>query len=357
VFVPRGVGNGYQTTDDATAYSYLVNDHWRPDVTYVAVDHTDPALAIAWPVPVPERVLSDRDKAAPLLADVDPIPVRSPLVLGCEGQVGRALLSAFPGARGVTRTELDLTDAEALGRWPWREHDVVLNAAAYTAVDGAESAEGRQKAWAVNAGGPATLAALAVRHGFTLVHYSTDYVYDGTVAEHDEDESPAPLGVYGQSKAAGDLAVAAVPRHYVVRTSWVVGEGPNFVRTMARLAAEGATPSVVTDQVGRLAFADEIARATRHLVEQGAAYGTYHVSNGGSPMSWADVAREVFALKGRSPDEVTLVTTQEYAAGRATAPRPSSSLLSLGKLEATGFEPADAREALRAYVAMLPSRP
>jgi dTDP-4-dehydrorhamnose 3,5-epimerase len=358
VFVPRGVANGYQTLADATAYSYLVNDHWRPDVPYVDVDHADPALGIEWPLPPAERVVSDRDVSAPALAEVSPVPVRVPLVLGAEGQVGRALLRAFPSARGLTQAELDLTDADALARWPWREHDVVLNAAAYTAVDAAETPDGRRTAWSVNATGPATLAALATRHGFTLVHYSTDYVYDGAIAEHDEAEPLAPLGAYGQSKAAGDVAVATAPRHYVVRTSWVIGEGPNFVRTMARLADDGTSPSVVADQVGRLGFADEIARATAHLVRREAPYGTYHVSNAGPPMSWADIARAVFVQRGRDADDVRPVTTQEYAAGRATAPRPASSLLSLRRLEATGFEPADGVEALRAYVAALaPSRP
>jgi dTDP-4-dehydrorhamnose 3,5-epimerase len=358
VFVPRGVGNGYQTTADATTYSYLVNDHWRPDVPYVAVDHADRALAIDWPVAPAERILSERDRTAPPLAEVSPVPVRTPLVIGADGQVGRALVGAVPGARAVTRAELDLTDRGALERWPWHEHDVVINAAAYTAVDAAETAEGRRAAWAVNADGPAALARLASRHALTLVHFSTDYVYDGTAAEHDEDEPVSPLGVYGQSKAAGDVAVATTPRHYVVRTSWVIGDGANFVVTMARLAGEGATPTVVDDQVGRLGFADEIARATRHLLDRRAPYGTYHVSNGGPPTSWADVARQVFALRGRRAEDVRPVTTKEYAAGRATAARPASSVLSLRKLEATGFEPVDARDALRDYLARLPaSRP
>jgi dTDP-4-dehydrorhamnose 3,5-epimerase/reductase len=355
VFVPRGVGNGYQTTTDRTAYSYLVNDHWRPDGGYVAVDPTDAALAIAWPLPPAEGELSDRDRNAPPLARVRPVPVRTPLVLGADGQIGRALLATVPGARGVTRSELDVTDTAALERWPWREHDVVLNAAAYTAVDAAETPQGRRAAWEVNAAGPAVLARLASRHGFTLVHFSTDYVYDGATSEHDEAEPAAPLGVYGQSKAGGDAAVVTTPRHYVVRTCWVVGEGPNFVRTMTRLADEGATASVVDDQVGRLGFADEIARATRHLLDSRAAYGVYHVSNGGPPTSWAEVARMVFELRGRSADDVRPLTSKEYAEGRATAPRPASSVLSLRKLEATGFDPVDARVALRAYVAALPS--
>jgi dTDP-4-dehydrorhamnose reductase/dTDP-4-dehydrorhamnose 3,5-epimerase len=349
VFVPHGVANGYQTLTDATAYTYLVNAHWRPDLDYLAVDPDDPDLAIAWPVPAAERVMSERDRSAPRRATITRIPSRRPVVLGADGQVGRALMLDFPGALGLTRGQLDLADRDGLERWPWVEHDVVLNAAAYTAVDAAETGDGRRSAWTLNAEVPAALARLSIWHGFTLVHYSTDYVFDESRDEHDEDEPVSPLGVYGQSKAAGDLAVSAATRHYLLRTSWVVGDGPNFVRTMARLADEGATPRVVTDQVGRLTFAGEIARATRHLLDAGAPYGTYHVSNGGPPMSWAQVAREVFTLSGRDPEDVTPVTTSQYGEGRDLAPRPRSSVLSLERIRATGFEPRDALEALRDY--------
>ncbi len=349
VFVPRGVANGYQTLEDATTYTYLVNDYWRPDLAYVAVNLADPALGLDWPIPPAEQTLSDRDQTAPLLADVAPAPAPSALVLGADGQLGRALLGALPGARGVTRAELDLSDPDQLAAWPWGEHDLVLNAAAYTAVDHAETPDGRRSAWAVNAVAPAALARLASRHGFTLVHYSTDYVFDGTHREHDENEPLAPLGVYGQSKAAGDLAVGTALRHYLIRTSWVVGDGANFVRTMARLADEAVAPSVVADQIGRLSFADEIARATLHLLTQKAPYGAYHVSNGGPPMSWAEVAREVFRVRGRDPRAVREISTEEYAAGRPVALRPASSVLSTRRIEATGFVPGDAREALRSY--------
>jgi dTDP-4-dehydrorhamnose 3,5-epimerase len=111
---------------------------------------------------------------------------------------------------------------------------------------------------------------------------------------------------------------------------------------------------VVADQVGRLTFTDEIVRGTRHLLDSGAPYGTYHLTNAGPPMSWADVARAVFSLRGRDPEDVTETTTEEYAAGRVIAPRPANSLLSTHRIEATGFEPADAREALRAYASSLP---
>ena len=147
------------------------------------------------------------------------------------------------------------------------------------------------------------LARIADDHHLTLVHYSTDYVFDGTAQEHTEDEPFSPLGVYAQAKAAGDIAVATAHRHYVLRTSWVIGDGNNFVRTMQTLAGNGVSPTVVSDQVGRLTFTDELARATAHLLESAAAYGTYNVSNGGPAMSWADIAarglRAVRPLGGR----------------------------------------------------------
>ncbi len=356
VFVPRGVGNSYQTLEGAVAYTYLVNEHWRPTADYPALDLADPDLAIPWPIPLSEAEISRKDRVNPRLGDITPMPARKTLVLGARGQLGRALLAAFPEAEGVGRSgsgsgpTLDLTDAAAVAAWPWQGYDVVLNAAAYTAVDAAESPDGRAAAWAANAEAPARLARVADEHGLTLVHYSSEYVFDGTIEEHHEDEPFAPLGVYAQSKAAGDLAVSTAHRHLLLRASWLIGDGKNFVRTMRRLAAEGVSPDVVADQVGRLTFTSDLARATRHLLDSGAAYGTYHVSNGGTPTSWADIARRVFELSGRDPDDIRAVSTAEYAAASGSAPRPLHSVLSLDKLRSTGFEPTDALTALADYL-------
>ncbi|HRD63898.1 MAG TPA: sugar nucleotide-binding protein, partial [Nocardioides sp.] len=350
VFVPRGVGNSYQVLEDDTTYSYLVNDHWRPGLAYPALSLADPTVAIPWPIPLDEAEISDKDQTTPMLADVEPMKPRKTLIIGHKGQLGTALQADFPGADLVDLDELDVTDPDQVAAWPWNDYGLVLNAAAYTAVDAAEKPDGRRTAWAANAGAPATLARLAVEHRFTLVHYSTEYVFDGTVDPHTEDEPLSPLGVYAQSKAAGDIAAATAPRHYVLRTSWVIGSGKNFVRTMQQLAANGVSPSVVDDQVGRLTFTDELSRATRHLLDVGASYGTYNVSNGGEPTSFADVAKAVFALSGRSPDDVTTVTTEEYFAGKELAPRPLRSVMDLGKLRATGFEPEDAQVALERYL-------
>ncbi len=357
VFVPRGVGNSYQTLEDATTYSYLVNEHWRPGTTYPALALDDATAAIDWPIPLAESEISEKDQRNPRLADVVPMRPLKTLIVGALGQLGRALQADFPDADLVDLVEgardgvLDLTDAAQVAGWPWHEYSLVLNAAAYTAVDRAETPEGRSAAWAANAAAPATLARMAARHRLTLVHYSTDYVFDGTAQAHTEDEAYAPLGVYGQTKAAGDLAVATAPRHYILRTSWVIGDGHNFVRTMQRLAGDGVSPTVVADQFGRITFTTELSRATRHLLDVDAPFGVYNVTNSGPTTSWAELAQEVFRLSGRSGADVTPITTEEYVGDRAgISPRPTHSVLDLTKLEATGFVPADAMAQLADYV-------
>ena len=250
----------------------------------------------------------------------------------------------MPHARLIRRDELDVADPDAVRRFDFGNADTVLNAAAYTAVDAAETDVAA--AWATNATALSALARAALRHRFTLVHYSTDYVFDGTGGSgldggYRESDPIAPINVYGQSKAAGELAVASVPKHYLIRTSWVVGDGQNFVSTMRRLARSGVSPRVVSDQVGRLTFATELVRATVHLLDSGADPGTYHVTNGGAPASWADIAARVFAAEGRDPTDVVAVSTAEYLADHKgpVAPRPAWSVLELGRIEATGFRP------------------
>ena len=354
VFVPRGVGNAYQTLEDDTAYTYLVNEHWRPGVTYPALDLGDPACDIPWPIPLAETEISDKDQHNPALADVKAMLPRKALVVGAGGQLGRALMGGVARADGVDFAELDIVDPAAVAAWPWHEYDLVLNAAAYTAVDNAETQGGRVLAWRANATAVSLLAEQARRHRLTMVHISTDYVFDGNIELHTEDEPLSPLGVYAQTKAAGDIAAVSVPRHYLMRTSWVVGDGGNFVRTMAGLADRGISPQVVDDQIGRLTFTTELVRAIRHLLDAGAPYGTYNITNGGPATSWAQIAREVFRLRGRDPEDVVPVTTEQYGQGKDLAQRPRHSTLALDKIRATGFEPEDAFAALRRYMETLP---
>jgi len=360
IFVPRGVGNSYQTLEPDTAYTYLVNDHWSPDAAYSFVNLGDPALAVPWPIPLSDAEVSAKDLAHPPLADVTPIAPRRILVVGAGGQLGRALRDGFEGAAHVefaARGDLDLTAPDLASARRWRDYSAIVNAAAYTAVDLAETPDGRRDAWAANVTGVAALARVAADNGLTLVHVSSDYVFDGAAGRpYREDDPVSPLGVYGQTKAAGDAAASTAPRHYIVRTSWVIGEGRNFVRTMAGLAERGIAPSVVSDQVGRLSFTTEIARGIRHLLDTEAPYGVYNLTGGGPASSWADVARAVFSGVGADPSQVTDVTTQEYfaAATGPVAPRPLNSLLDLSRIEATGFVPRDAADSLREYLSALP---
>lgn len=354
IFIPRGVGNAFQTLEDHTAYTYLVNDHWSADAQgqYTFLNLADETAAIDWPIPLEQAELSDKDKAHPRLADVVPMKPKKVLVLGADGQLGRALRKTYDGDASVEfagRAEFDLTDPAAYER-NWKNYSAIINAAAYTAVDAAETPEGRRLAWEINVSAVARLARIATSNRLTLVHVSSDYVFDGTRETHPEDEPFSPLGVYGQTKAAGDAVVSVVPQHYIVRTSWVIGDGSNFVRTMASLAERGVEPSVVNDQIGRLAFTQDIAAGIEHLLASGAPYGTYNLSNTGDPASWAEIAASVYELNGKPRQAVTGVSTEDYFRDKVAAPRPLNSALELGKLEAAGFLPADAAARLAEYV-------
>jgi dTDP-4-dehydrorhamnose 3,5-epimerase len=356
VFVPRGVGNSFQTLEPNTAYVYLVNDYYSPNAVYPSVNLGDETLAIDWPIPLEQAELSAKDRAHPGLADVTPAAPRKTLVLGGGGQLGRALRESYSGTSHVEfaeRADLDLTTTDFEHARRWRDYDTIINATAYTAVDAAETPDGRRAAWASNVNGVGTLARVATANGITLVHVSSDYVFDGTSSRpYREDEPLSPLGVYGQTKAAADQIVATVPKHYIVRTSWVIGDGRNFVRTMLSLASRGVDPAVVNDQRGRLTFTSELARAIRHLIETKPPHGIYNATGSGAVTTWADIARQVFTLAGHDPNRVTGVSTDEYFASMDVpiAPRPANSVLDLAKIEATGYVADDAGEKLLDYV-------
>ncbi len=350
ILVPRGVGNSYQTLEADTAYTYLVDDHWSPDATYTFLNLADETVAIDWPIPLDSVEISAKDLGHPRLADVVPMRPKRTLVLGGNGQLGRALRAVLPDAEFTTRADFDITDPTAWASRRWKDYDVIVNAAAYTAVDEAETPRGRVDAWRINVSAVAEMAKVATANGITLVHVSSDYIFDGTVEVHTEDEPFSPLGVYGQTKAAGDAIVSTVPNHYIVRTSWVIGDGGNFVRTMASLAARGVDPSVVDDQHGRLTFAAEIARVVMRLLEVRPPAGTYSLTSGGSPTSWFEIAQLVFRLRGHDPSRVTPVSTTAFFGDRRHAPRPMSSTFDLARVRSVGYEPPDQVELLAAYL-------
>lgn len=273
-------------------------------------------------------------------------------IVGANGQLGTALRGQYPDARSADINELDITDADSVANYDWSGVDIIINAAAYTNVDGAETAEGRVAAWRVNATAVKNLAYAVWKHQMkAIVHISTDYVFDGSTETHDEDESFSPLSVYGASKAAGDLLVSQVDKHYILRTSWVIGQGKNFVRTMLGLAEKDISPTVVGDQIGRLTFTSELVRAIDHLLTSEAPFGTYNVTNDGKPASWADITRQIFELAGKSELTVSDTTTEAYFADKpGTAPRPLQSTLNLVKIHSTGFASRDWLDDLKEYV-------
>lgn len=273
-------------------------------------------------------------------------------IVGANGQLGTALRAQYPNSQSADIDEMDITNRESVEAFDWSGIEVILNAAAYTNVDGAETPEGRVAAWKVNASAVANLVSVAKEYDMTLLHVSSDYVFDGRVKPHGEDEPFSPLGVYGQSKAAGDIAASLLRKHYILRATWVIGEGKNFVRTMLGVAEKGISPTVVADQVGRLTFTSELVRIIDHLLTSEAPYGTYNATNDGTPASWADITREIFQEAGYGQLVVTDTTTAAYYAGKGgIAPRPLESELDLTKLHATGFVSRDWHEDLKAYIA------
>lgn len=376
IYVPRGVGNSFQALEDGTAYTYLVNAHWSAELkkTYTFVNLADPELGIEWPIPLSEATISEADKHHPMLKDVVPMAPRRTLVTGCNGQLGCAV-RRLAEERGVAdsfdfgdRDEFDFSDPSDYSKIDWSLYGTVINCGAYTAVDRAETPEGRVTCWAANAQGPALLAKACAEHGITLVHISSDYVFDGTREEHGEDEPFSPLGVYGQTKAAGDIAAANCSRHYIVRSSWVIGDGNNFVKTMAMLSDRCADSddglnqvTVVDDQFGRLTFTRDMAEGIFWLLgyregdkEPSAPceYGAYNLTGSGRVASWADIASKVFELRNGNADAVRPVSTAEYYASASgpISPRPEHSTLDLMKLEDAGFAPRNWDEELSDYL-------
>ena len=267
------------------------------------------------------------------------------LVTGAGGMLGQDLVTALTARADrpvttATRAELDLTDESAV-RSAVAGHSVVVNAAAWTDVDGAETREA--EATAVNGDGVANLARACAETGARLLHVSTDYVFPGdATAPYAEDAPTSPINAYGRSKLVGELAVARFlpDTGYVVRTAWLYGaHGPNFVATMLRLAAERDHLDVVDDQLGQPTWSYRLAE---RLVELGEAAlagrapaGNYHGTASGQT-SWFDLARAIFELAGLDPDRVRPTTSDRYP---RPAQRPAYSVLGHGRWSAAGLTP------------------
>lgn len=260
------------------------------------------------------------------------------LVVGAAGMLGQDVLTAAAHAghhvAGVGRSELDVTDAAA-ARDAVAGYDVVVNCAAWTAVDDAETHEA--EAFAVNATGAANLARATAAAGARLVHVSTDYVFDGgATAPYPEHAPVRPRSAYGRTKAAGEWAVRAeAPDALVVRTAWLYGAGGRcFPKTIARVAGERDRLSVVDDQTGQPTWTADLADLIVRLVAAQAPGGIYHGTSSGQ-VTWCGFAREVVAASGLA----TPVDTTTSAAYQLPAPRPAYSVLGHDRLREVGVAP------------------
>jgi dTDP-4-dehydrorhamnose reductase len=284
------------------------------------------------------------------------------LITGCYGQVGSALVAQLAPRADVTvlavdRAELDITDKDAVfERVNHFKPDIIINAAAHTAVDKAEQEV--ELSYAINRDGPSYLAQAAEAVGARMLHISTDYVFAGDkIGRYQESDATAPQGVYGASKLAGEQAVSdACPRHIILRTAWVFGEqGNNFVKTMLRLAKTRDSLGIVGDQFGGPTYAGDIAAALITMADQMVAqagafsgYGIYHFS-GLPQVSWCEFAQVIFD-KGQAAGVISTIptisslTTAEYP---TAAKRPANSKLDTSKISAQfGIQASDWQAAL-----------
>jgi len=282
------------------------------------------------------------------------------LVLGAAGMLGQDLTAALTQAgeevTGLTRSALDITDRGAvLSAVKERSAQVVVNCAAWTAVDDAEARE--EEALQVNGHAAGYVAEACASSGARLVHLSTDYVFSGRgTRPYREDDTPAPRTAYGRTKLAGEEAVRRElgGDAYVVRTAWLYGaHGPNFIRTMIRLERERPTVDVVDDQRGQPTWTIDVAAQIVALTEADAPGGCYHATSSGEA-TWYELAREVFGQLGADEDRVRPVSSDQYP---RPAPRPAYSVLGHDAWAAAGIKSADYWRAVARRAFPVLSRP
>lgn len=265
--------------------------------------------------------------------------------------MGEALRSQLPRARFRSHAELDVTDSAEVSR-ATKGAEVIIHLAALTHVDDCERRP--EVALAVNAEGTRIVAEAAEEEGARVIFLSTDYVFDGTQDnEYVEEDAPAPINAYGRSKLRGERHVAARRGNLIVRTSWVFGNGRNFVGAILAAAGRGERMRVVDDQSGRPTSAEALASALAHLVEE-PIEGIVHVAGEGTPCTWADLAESALAA-ARLPVQVERIDSDTYArtADKVVAPRPRNSSLSLAKARHHRVPLQGWHEGLRCYVEAL----
>ena len=331
VFVPRGVANAHQVLEDDTTFAFLLEHHWTPQARDRAssVDPFDPALAVPWPIGREDAIVAHRDLMHPRLADARPMQPRRMLVVGTETRLGRALVAELPEAHGLASAAMvpDGPDAVDLSAY-----DTIINAHGETG-SGSPQTAGPRETRAAAAARTHLLTDIARRHRLRYVHVTTDAVFERLAPEYTEDEPLSLTDPRSQAAAVAEIVAAGAHRHLIVRTSWVIGRDDSFVDAMLTAKRRGRRPDV-SDQLGRITFADQLAAGITHLLDVGAPSGTYNVTGDGPVVSWVDVARRLYQLAAGDPDDVRAVTSPP---GPETVPPPS--VLNLARIKATGFRP------------------
>ena len=324
-FIPSGIANGYQTLRDDTSYVYLVNAHWNPGVKYKAIDPFDTQLTISWPIPKKSSILSGKDAENPGLSELISDETYSGYIFGANGQLGRELAKNFAGLEALQRSEVDLSSWQQVADVDIQPSDIVINAAAYTAVDAAETPAGIASAFEGNVLGVQNLANACSRAGATLIHFSTDYVFDGSKSGPNlPTDPPRPLNVYGLSKSAGEAIAMSNPKTYVVRTSWVFGDGSNFVKSIFLAAQKRKEIQVVQNQFGRPTSTARLSLATSFLIDHKAPFGIYHVTDAGPLVSRYELAVFIYDYLQAPRSLINPIASSETAL-KLVARRPLNS--------------------------------
>lgn len=276
------------------------------------------------------------------------------LITGGNGQLGNALKEVLKKEEALftDSDDMDITKPDQIEKvFNDFKPEYLVHGAAYTSVDGCE--ENPEFAEKVNAQGSKNLAEACKKHDVKMIYISTDYVFDGTKKEpYLPEDQTGPQSVYGKTKLAGEVATRDIANGYVLRTSWVYGEGNNFVRTMLNLSEKMDELSIVNDQLGRSTYALDLAKAIYDVIIKSLAVGIYHVTGDGPIISWADFAEEIFKIADRGT-KVKKVTTEEYLSDKKdkkTAPRPAYSVLDLKKSKEVGLYIANWKVSLKQYL-------
>lgn len=335
VWIPRGVANGYQTIEDETVYNYLTNGIWKPETNYISVNLRS-LEGVEWPVPLDRGTVSEKDLASPMQM---PVFELKKIVFGSDGRIGEALSKRFPNASQITGKEIrHSTRDQLLARVP--PGSTLINCVGMTRVDDAETPEGFREALESNNAWVSIIADIANQTNSSLVHFSSDYVFDGTNPEpYTEMDSLNPISRYGISKALGDYAAMIARQHFILRFGWLItGHDRDFlgiIRTRL-LSKEGC--HVVRDQFGIPTFVDDIAEAVKFVTENPIRPGIYNINGSGDKTSWYEIALEIAAGMKMSKSLIRPVTTEYFSSSRDIfASRPATSVLDTSKLRSLGF--------------------